>query len=730
MPETKYTFCRICEVACGLKVTVEANRVTKIEPDKDHVVSKGYACMKGIRFDAVQYNPDRVLHPMKREESTWRRIPWEQAIPEIGAKIRELVDRHGPQTVSTIVGNPAGFSMINPFFGQAFFQGLGSKNLYSAGSIDCNNKFRVFEEMYGSPFRLTYPDIDHTKLLVCIGANPAVSQMSFIHAPRVMSRLRAIEDRGGRVIFVDPRRIESASTCGEHIFVRPDTDVFFLAAFLHELIAIGGTNLPLVQRHMSGYETLAKAVEPWPPERAEPVTGIPASKIRELVAAYHATEGAALYGSTGLNMGTRGTLAFWFLEAINAVAGNLDSRGGTLVGRGILDLAAIGKKQGQFTRTDRTRVGNIRSVADTFPLGILADEILTPGAGQVTALILQAGNPVLSCPNPSGHLEEAFRNLELLVAIDLFRNETGNLAHYILPATTFLERADVPMIFQTSLGTQPHSYIQYTDPVLEPPEDVRDEWWIFTKIARAAGVPLFGSRLADTILQTSARLWESSAGRRFALTPERFLSLLLLGTRVGARTKHLTRYPHGRKLPDNRPNDFLGTGRVLTDDGKVHLAPPDFVAAMERLEDDYAREIRDGNRLKIITKRERRSHNTWMHNAQAFLGSHRTTNHLYMHPTDAEERGIQTGDRVEVRSAHGAVRVPVKITEELMPRAVALPHGWGHEKADGLSVAQRNAGVNVNLLAGDGVDNIERLSGMSQLTGIFVEVQRIEEAEG
>jgi anaerobic selenocysteine-containing dehydrogenase len=730
MPETKYTFCRICEAACGLKVTVEGNRAVKIEPDKEHVVSKGYACIKGIRFDAVQYNPDRVLHPLKRQESTWRRISWEQAISEIGAKIKELVDRYGPQTVSTMVGNPAGFSMINPFFGQAFFQGLGSKNLYSAGSIDCNNKLRVFEEMYGSPFRLTYPDIDHTKFLVFIGANPAVSQMSFIHAPRVMSRLRAIEDRGGRVVFVDPRRIESARTCGEHVFIRPDTDVFFLLAFLHELIAIGGTKQPLVQGQMTGYETLAKVVEPWTAERAEAVTGIPPGKLRELVAAYHATEGAALYGSTGLNMGSRGTLAFWLLEAINAVAGNLDSRGGTLVGRGILDLAAIGKKQGQFSRTDRSRVGNIRSVVDTFPLGLLADEILTPGEGQITALIIQAGNPLLSCPNPSGHLEQAFRSLDLLVTIDLFRNETGNLAHYILPATTFLERADVPMIFQTSLGTQPQSCIQYADPVLEPPEDVRDEWWIFTKIAKASGVRMLGSRLADALLQTSARLWENPRGRRFALTPERFLNLLLLGTRVGSCNTHLREYPHGRRLPDNRPNDFLGTDRILTEDGKVQLAPPDFVKAAERLENEYSGEVEARDRLKLITKRERLSHNTWMHNAQVFLGSNRTTNYLYMHPTDADARGIRNGDLVEVRSAHGAVQVPAKITEELMPRAVALPHGWGHEKADGLTVAQRNAGVNVNLLAGDGADHMERLSGMVQFTGIPVEVHKIDDTDG
>jgi len=722
---TRTTFCRICEATCGLEVDVEDGRVSAIRPDSRHVVSRGYACLKGTRFRSVQYSPDRVLHPLKRVDGRFERVGWEQALSEIGAKIRELVARHGPHTVAHVMGSPAGTSVVNPIFRTGFYAGLGSDEMYGVGSVDCNNKFRVSEDMYGSAFRLAFPDVDHCDFLMILGGNPAVSGMSLVHVPRSAARFRANIARGGRVVFVNPRRTESAEASGgEQVFIRPDTDVFFLAAFANELIRVGGVDRERIDRHMKGFETLRSVVEAWTPERSEAVTGVPAAVLRELAGAHGRAASAALYMSTGVNQGSHGSLCFWLLESINAISGNLDRRGGTLMGRGIFDWAAEAKKKGQFERKPTPDADGFSSIVDTHPVGLLADRILRPRERRLTALVVEASNPLLNFPNPNGRLDQAFRELELVVSIDLFRNETGNRAHYVLPVPSFLERADIPYALQTFAGNCTERYVHYADPVVEPPPDVREEWWIFTRLARASGVPLFGSRLANAAMQWNATLWESKRLRGLALTPARMISLMLWRAGLGTRRRHLREHPHGLLLEPNRPGDFLGTDRVLTEDGKVQLAPPDLVAAAAGLEEAYLGELERRDGLKLISKRELRSLNSWLRNFEGY--AREKTNTLVVHPRDAERLGLATGDMAEVSSRSGKLRVPVRVSDELMPGTVALPHGWGHADSDGLSIARRHPGVNSNLLAGDGAENMEKLSGMSHLSGIPVEVSKAE----
>ena len=256
MTETKYTFCRICEVGCGLKVTVADGRVVKIEPDREHPVTKGYVCRKGLHIHDFMYSPDRVLHPLKRKGGTWERVSWEQAIAEIGSRIRGLIDMHGPNSVAMNAGSAMAFDFAGAAMANAFVDGIGTKNFYGPGSVDCNNKFVVHQYMLGSPFRLTFPDLLHMKMLIAIGANPAVSQMTFIQAPNAIQQIRGIVERGGRVVFINPRRTESARATGEQIFIRPDTDVFFLLAFLNELVRTGGADHKRVSEHMTGYDEL------------------------------------------------------------------------------------------------------------------------------------------------------------------------------------------------------------------------------------------------------------------------------------------------------------------------------------------------------------------------------------------------------------------------------------------------------------------------------------------
>ncbi len=713
------TFCRICEAQCGLVARVDGDRIIAVQPDRDHVVSRGYVCVKGLTLEHVRASPDRLTHPLKRVGRRYERISWEQALAEIGAKVRALRAAHGDDAVGLYFGNPISFSPIVPLVIAGFVRGLGTSKFFNTGSLDCNNKFAVSERMYGSGMALTFPDVDRTRFLMVIGGNPAVSRMSFIHLPDPMRRLGAIVARGGRLVFVNPRRTESAKAAGEHVFIRPDTDVFFLFAFLHEVLARDAVDHARVRAHMSGADRLADVVRDWTPERQAEVTGISAATLRELVTAYLAADGAALYASTGVNQGRNGTLAFWALEAVNAITGNLDRRGGTLMGTGIIDYPKLMARAPMTTR--RSRIGGAPSLLDAFPMAVLADEILTPGAGQMRALFVISGNPVITSAN-SAKLARALAALELMVSIEIVRNETANHAHYVLPGTHFAERPDVPFTFLSLSGLTPIPWFQFTDRVVPPPGECRDETWTLGRLAHACDAPLYGSRVLQAALDVGERLGRAPVvGSRLRPLPERLLGWLARAGRQGSLA-HLRRHPHGVLRAPLRGDDYLGK-RVVTADGKVRLAPEDLVAlARERLPAIFAEEQARARRLKLVTRRERFTHNSWAHNDPAFVKGARSTNYLYLHPDDARARGIADGQMVRVASATGAVDVPARLTDDLMPGSVALPHGWGHAGADGLTVASRTTGANANVLAADGPDAIEPISGMAQLTGIVVEV--------
>jgi formate dehydrogenase len=721
MTETKHTFCRICEALCGLAVEVDGNAVVDIRPDDAHVATEGFGCMKGLKQHKLFGSPDRVKYPLKRVGADWHRVSWTQALAEIGAKVRQIRSDYSPNSIAMYVGTAAGFGVLHPVFAQGFMDGLGSKSMYSSATQDCANKFAAARLVYGFPFTQPFPDVDHTQCLIVVGANPVISKWSFLQVSNPARRLKEIEARGGKVYFVDPRRTESAKVAGEQVFIRPATDVFFYLAFLHELLASGGVDRARVERFMTGFDAVARLAEPWTPERTETVTRIPAAKLREMVAAYRTARGAALYSSTGVNMGGNGALAFWIQEVINAVSGNLDRRGGTLVGRGLMDFARFGVRHGILMRDETSRVGGFGSVNDAFPGGVLADEILTPGPQQVRALFVTGGNPLVTMAN-AGRMRHAFEQLDLLVTLDIFRNETGSLAHYILPCTTPLERPDLPFIFPLMLGLQSRPYLQATEPVLRAAGEQRDEASIYVDLARASGVNLFGSRVAQKSMEVAMRLYSSAHPGEPPAIPQRLLlSLLLRATRHGS-FKRLLAHPHGVPRPPHRGDDFLGQ-RVVTEDGKIHLAPPPLLAQAEKLETDFAQEQTAAGTLKLITRRHVNTHNSWTHNDEAFVSGGRDTNYLYVHPDDAARAGLADGALADVSTATATVRLPVRLLDDLMPGTVAMPHGWGHQHATGLSVASKTSGVNVNLLAADGPDRLERVSGMAHLTGIPVDVR-------
>lgn len=715
MVERKVTFCRICEASCGLIAECSGEQVLRLLPDPQHVMSRGFACVKGTRYVEMHNSKDRVLTPLKRVGQGYEPVSWEQALREIGEKVQSIRAAHGADSVGVYVGNPAAFSMPHVLFAGMFAGALGTRHLYTSGSQDCNNKFVVAEEMFGAPMLQPIPDFDRARFIMLIGSNPAVSQLSFSNYPRAIERLKEVSRAGGRIVFVNPRRTESAQQVGEQVFIRPGSDVFFLLALAHVVLSRVRPGPELLD-HATGYEQLCSVVQPWTPERVEKVCGVPASAVRELALAYLEADGAALYAGTGVNQGPHGTLCVWLMHALSLLTGNLDREGGMLLTRQLVLAAKLGPS-GERIQHRTPRVSAHRSVLDSLPAGILPDEILTPGEGQLCALFVTAGNPLLSCPN-SERMRDALSRLDLLVSIDLFRNETGNLAHYVLPATSFLERSDIPLGMS---GWQSVPYAQYVDAVVPARGESRDEWWIFARLAQACRTPL-GSRPFQAWLDLSTgqaswlpRLLRFGPRVLFAL-----LALLLHRLTLGA----LRRAPHGVLTRPHRTGTFVARS-VLTKTRKIDLAPERFISAAAALDAAHDELCRAADGLRLITKRERTSHNSWLHNVEAFVSGSRSTNYLYMHPADAASRELHDGELCEVRSATGALKVPLRLSEELMPGAVALPHGWGHQSADGLTVASRTRGQNANLLAPDGPDALEPLSGMARLTALDVQVLKL-----
>ncbi|MBK6514101.1 MAG: molybdopterin-dependent oxidoreductase [Polyangiaceae bacterium] len=724
--ETHHTFCRICEALCGLEVDVEGGQVIEARPDPENVATRGFGCLKGLKQHKLYASADRLRTPERRVGDRWVEATWDEALADIGGKVASIRAAHGPDSIAMYVGTAAGFSVLHPIFAQGFMTGLGSRSMYSSATQDCANKFAVSRELYGFPFTLPFPDVRSTRCLIVVGANPVVSKWSFLQVPNPTQHLREITARGGKVWVVDPRRTETAKATGEHVFIRPDTDVFFFLSFLHELCQLDERgerriDRARLERFTSGFDAVARLARAWPAERTAEITRVAPERLRAMVHDYAHADGAALYSSTGVNMGRNGSLCYWLQEVINAASGNLDRRGGTLVGEGVVDFPAFGKKTGTLLSEHTSRVGSFRAVNDALPGGLLADEILTPGERQVRALFVTGGNPLITMPN-SARLRRAFEQLELLVTLDIFKNETGSLATWVLPATAPFERADLPFIFPLMLGLQAKPYLQATRAITKPDGEQRDEASIYLDLCRASGVSLFGSKAAQLALEGlragRARLKRGADPHR--LPDELLLDALLRATGQGSFAE-LAKHPHGRLRSDHRPATFLGA-RVVTSDGKVHLAPPTLMTQAEKLEDDFARELRERRRLKLISKRAITTHNSWTHNLPDFVEGDRSSNYLYVHPEDAARAGLTDGALADVKSDTATVRVPIRLLKDLMPGTVALPHGWGHQHAAGLSVASKTSGVNVNLLAADGPGELERVSGMAHLTGIPVEV--------
>jgi formate dehydrogenase len=715
--EVRPTYCRICEPQCGLLATVEGGKVTALRPNPEHRLSQGYACPKGIAMTDVQNDPDRVLHPLRRGPRGFERVSWDEALADIGERLSGVRARDGPESIGWYMGTPGLDSYSHTIWAKGFVDALGTPHYYTSGSQDVNNQFAAGALLYGSPLVMAFPDVRRTRFLLMLGANPMVSNGSTLSMPRAREHLRAIVRRGGRIVVVDPRRSETAREF-EHLPIRPDGDAWMLLSMLHVLFREGRTDRTYLGRHCSGAAGLEELAADFAPEATAARTGVAPERVRALARDFAASPAAAAYGRIGTSLGRFGTLTEFLLNALNAVTGNLDRPGGSVFGSSPVDVETVPELLGVATYGKRrSRVGGFPDVLGQMPAAVMAREIATPGRGQLKALFVSAGNPVLSVPN-GPELERALGELDLLVSLDLYVNETNRHADYVLPATTWLEREDLPVAY---LNFFFRPFIGYTEAVVEPAGEARPEWAVVEALSRSLGMtpssagPVralgrLGLRLTPRQLLAVA-VRTSSGGDLFGLR------------RRGLNIAKLRRSPHGLLLAPHIRTGVL-PAKLRHRDRRVHLAPPAIAAEVGRLAAEADKSQDPAYPLRLIGMRELRSHNSWMHNSPSLM-RRRAPHALRVNPDDALAAGVSDGEPARLSSKTGALEVPVRVTDEMTPGTVALPHGWGHR--GGWSLANRHPGANINELTSSAPGDIERLAGMAALNGVPVRLERVDD---
>ena len=709
MSHEKRTFCRICEPFCPMVAEInEQGKVSKLKPDPDHPIGSK-PCVKGLSFLELHNDPDRLNWPLKRRnprsepKGVFDRVSWDEAISESAAKLVELQQRYGKDAVAIYIGNPNSFdarAQMACYY--ALPAGLETKSIFTAGTQDCNNKVITEMAMYGSS-TFFVPDLRNTSYFLCIGANPKASHWTWVGVPNDGGQiLKDIKSRGGKVLFVNPRRIESSTPeTGETLQIKPDTDLYFLAALSHEVQRLGGFDEELLKKHGKHVEDYKQFIGRWPAGRVEGVTGIPASRIREVAADLVAADGAACYLSTGVNQGRQGTLSFWLVQMLNFATGNLGREGGTYKATGIADP--------QPAQVITHHADTPDGVMPMWGLGALPGVLLPEIFEQndVRALVCVGGNPLLSMSGEL-NLREAFRKLEFILCVDIMPNATTELADYVLPAADWLEREDTTA-FSWVLGTQLTPHVQYTEAMEQPTAERRIDWWIVSRLLQAMGLP---SGLDEPDHRSGFKAIDEMLSNR------------------GLSVEQLRKMPHQTAFVPEAPKATLFDRCLVHEDGKIDCYPEIFVRSglHDRCEEIFEQlRCEPAHTLKLISMRTTYMHNSWMANAPSLRRGHLSDNRLRMSPLDADKRELFDGDWVRAFTDYGSMTCRIDIRDDMREGVVAMTHGYGHGGATAMKVASSKPGANCNRLLPTGSKTYEPLSYMSWMCGVPLKVEKLVE---
>ena len=711
---THYSTCTLCEAVCGIKVTTEyrdnQHHILSIVGDKQNPFSQGHICPKAKALKDLYDDKDRVRQPLKKINGRWEVISWDDAVEDVAQKIYDIQTKYGDNAFASYLGNPNAHNHGAILFGPYFFRTLRSFNRYSATSVDQLPHHIVSAKLFGHQNQIPVTDIDNTDYFVIIGGNPLASNGSIMTVPNVKKRLKAIQQRGGKVVVIDPKKTETAEISSEHFFITPGSDVLLLLAMLQSMfsqnLVAAEAILPLAQDLMQ----VEEYVTPYPPERVAKHLGINANDIHRLVSEFCAAESASCYGRMGASVQRFGTLTQYLIMLFNMLSGNLDKKGGMMFTQPAADYLPH-SNHGSFAR-GTTRVRNLPSFAGEYPVSALAEEILTPGEGQIKGMIIGAGNPVLTTPNGQ-QLDKAMQNLEFLVAVDFYINESNRHADIILPPVTALERDHYDIIFH-KFGVR--NFAKFSPAIFPISEDKKADWQIYLSLAEKLELVRENHATNDTKIHNAIK---EKYRKLRDKQPNGVIDDLLKSGRYANDQYHLSlqaliEHPHGIDLGELKPElpDAL-----FTSSKTIELNFDFFMPDIKRVENFFFSDLQNQS-LLLIGRRHLKSNNSWLHNSKKMVKDTRRCT-AQINPFDAENHKINDGDEVKITSRVGEIRINAEVTDSVMQGVVCVPHGWGHDK-EGIQWehAKTIAGVSCNDITDDAV--IDEISGNAVLNGVPV----------
>ncbi|MFA7553490.1 MAG: molybdopterin-dependent oxidoreductase [Spongiibacteraceae bacterium] len=723
--------CPLCEGMCGINLTLEGDQVVKIQPDKNNIWSQGHVCPKGTQLGALHHDPDRLKQPMIREGDQWREASWDEAFERIEYLVAGVRKKYGIDAFAAYMGNMSGKGFSSSRYMMLLIQQAKLKRMFSSSTVDQLPKNLSSHILFGNMWKIPIPDIDHCDLFVIMGGNPAASKGSIFAHRDAMKGIRDLRKRGGKVIVIDPVKTQTAQQADQWLPIKPGADAALLLAVAHVLFAENKVKLGHLEPLLKGVDELKTLVEQYSPERVADFCGLEAAQIRQLALTIANAPKAAIYGRIGTCTQAFGTLASWLVDVIAILTANLDCVGGSMWSTQVaphLDLTPPYPSNAPIVAPP-IRVRGVNGVLGQYPASCLAEEIDTAGEGQIKALLTLASNPVLSTPG-SQRLEEALPQLECMVSLDIYINETTRHAHVILPSPSLLEQPHWDVWAWPWCLTSGGHYSPATFVPLDRPE----EWEVMARLGAILGGKTSAEIDVNEIDNAYFAQMCDQVGiqqdHAFALMPqngpERILDLCIrtgpFGDRLGENPNGLT-LQHFKDAPDGllfghaKPQ---GAAAISTPSGKIELVHSHFINDLPRL--NRAIDEQDGTGLLLVSRRHLGSMNSWMHNIDKLVrGKERCT--LQMHPLDATAAAVSDGDQVVVASESGRVTATVEITNKIRQGIVCLPHGWGHHSSEHLHVAQQHPGVNINQLSPGRM--VDEASGNAVLNGIPITLEKI-----
>jgi anaerobic selenocysteine-containing dehydrogenase len=705
-----YSTCTLCEAMCGIEVTTVERQILSIVGDKQNPFSEGHVCPKAMALKDLYDDPERLKQPIEKTQDGWHIITWEEAFAKVAQQLFDIQQQHGEDAVGMYLGNPNAHNMGAILFGPYFYRALKTHNRYSATSVDQLPHHIVSRQLFGHQSQIPIPDIDHTQYFMIIGGNPLASNGSIMTVPHVKRRLKAIQAQGGKVVVIDPKQSETADVSTEHHFIKPGTDVLLLLAMLNTLFRKGLTKPGRLSEYATQLMEVESYVNDYPPSRVASLTGMTDLQIEHLVEDFCAASSAVCYGRMGASVQVFGTLTQYLIMLFNMLTGNLDKAGGMMFTQPAADtLPHSGRGSiAQF----HSRVRHLPAFAGEYPVSALAEEITTPGKGQIKAMVIGAGNPVLTTPNGQ-QLDNAFASLDYMVAVDFYITETTRHANIILPPVTALERDHYDVVFHNFAV---RNSAKYSPAIFKPELGSLTDWQIYLQLAQRLdglrGLPTEKYQalwvkeptgVVDDLLKSSAYRYEGQQ-----------LSINLLLEK-----------PHGIDLGPLRENLPEALYHV---DKKIDLRFDYFMADLNRLNHHFFKQnSTKQDCMLLIGRRHLKTNNSWLHNSNRMVkgtnnGLSRCTAQL--HSQDAKRYNIENGQMISVSSRVGAISLPAEVTDKIMPGVISIPHGWGHNKSGSKwSVAEQHAGVNVNELTDELV--VDELSGNAVLNGVPVRIRAL-----